>query len=696
MLSPLSGREERHRMRYFQRPARLGHPSNLSSSPAYSAAYTTADGLSHVTKSEGNIGGEKSTNDAAHTDVDIPSISPTDESFMQLLWPGWSSDLPSADTVTTLCETFFRLHPMRTIVYRPSFMSGLLLPPRHPHRPHDSLIHAVLCAAADISPFYEHSGTLSGVRDRFSVLMSDPFSRPNLQQPQSADMLTFKEFHLSKARQKVERSLITDFKNPLDWLSALLISCFVLWNDRRFVEAYFLSAIAARAMAPAGLDKLPSRHLSANGKIKNTPGIFGDPQGIEEHERRIVFWHTFIADQYTSGPPSFYENMLQEQACLTNLPCKMSDFMAGNDVAPNSQLLSSPDLFTEGHLDDFTLHIKSCVLLRRAATLSCRTQMSRSKPPGVSVVDRHINEFMASFPHFSIQDVSCDSLVALTNISLAIFYLHESYLNPSALCTVQEAEPAATSSNGRILLGIEKMMEVLHQLMNCSLDFALIHPQTFLTWSVGARMMCKDMTLLHKRQQQQANAASAAVKKEEGDGVAEREAKALKPLVADERAAMARISENLNTIVEALRRGGIKSLKAKRCAELISSVRSGHLHEMVLSHLLYLDGVIPVEEEVGSGNGVPDLGPTFAHFAEPDPFDMLMLSTAPHSTLNTRENGGAGEGHAMSTMVPTVAILDNGVDEYVQSSLDSVITEMDQQVLHHDVNEGHTMLDFTA
>lgn len=637
MLSPLSGREERHRMRYFQRPARLEGANTITGlhgqmeAPSYvsSSLSRSVPLFSNMGEAEQQISAEQMLDTVRRSELTgTAQLSPTDEAFMQLLWPGWSSELPSAETVTTLCETFFRLHPLRTLIYKPSFMSGLLLPPRHPHRPHDSLIHAVLSAAADLSPFFENSTMISGVRDRFAVLLADPFSRPNLQQPQSADMLTFKEFHLSKARQKVERSLITDFRNPLDWLSACVLTCYVLWNDGRFVESYFLSSFIVRAVAPSGLDKLPARHFSPSGKVKNSPGIFGDPQGIEEHERRVIFWHVFIADQYTSGPPGFYENLLSEQAILTHLPCKMSDFLAGNDVAPNAQTLTSSDLFSKGHLDDFTLHIKSAVLLRRASTLSCRSQLSRSKPSGVPIIDRHIDEFLANFPSTPLQNSTADGLNAYANISLALFYLHEPYLSKSALCTVREAEPAPTSSNGRILLGFENMMRVLHELMNSSLDFALLHAQMFLTWSVAARMIGKDMMLLQQRQQaanrtENGQSTPATNGNAEANGIA---AESKRRLAPDETAALSRTMENLDLIVQALRRGGIKSNKARRCSELVSSVRSGHLHENYLTHLLYLDGVIPVDE-IDTSAEMPDLGSDLTSM-QPSAFDMLMQTSA--------------------------------------------------------------------
>lgn len=678
MLSPLSGREEKHRMRYFQRPAgvNIGSLTSTSSLRTGMDAQSNGKTASSLSRhSDANEADAKQEGSNGEIDSDPMLVDSTkmengtatnDEPFMQLLWPGWSSDLPSSEVVTSLCEIFFRLHPLRTLVYRPTFMSGLLLPIHHPHRPHDSLIHAILCAAADISPYHDNTMTTNGSRDRFVTMLADPANRTNVQRSNSSNTLTFKEFHMSKGRQKIERSLMTDFRNPLDWLAGGTIIAFVLWNEGRFVESYFLSGFLARAIAPAGLDKLPSRHFSPAGKIRSTPGLFGDAPGLEEHERRMVLWHTFLADQYTSGPPGFYENMIHEQAVLTHLPCSVNDFLAGNDVAPNRQTLSSADLFTTGHLDEFTLHIKSAILLRRVCTLTSRSQLLRSKPPGVPIMDKQIDEFIATFPPKALFDSSSDGLNAYSNISLALIYLHEPYLSRSGLCTIKEADPSPTSANGRILFAVEKVMQMLHQLVNSSLDFALLHPQMFLTWSVCARMMGKDMILLQKRMQPQetptniANDSQANQSKTKANG--SKKANSTKPLAPDEHSALNRVMENLALIVVALRRAGVKSIKARRCSELVSSVRSGHLHEMFLSHLLYLDGVIPVEQD-DNNNGEGINNSSMLALTQNPAFDALLQS-------NSMPSGGMSVPMMMSMLSdPTQQGISNMFSQNPQVSM---------------------------
>lgn len=576
MLSPSSGREERYRLQYSQRPA--GYQSNTSSSLKNETSFSPQDTKTSVIFDFPEINREdQARNELAHGHF------VQDDPILQLLWPGWSADLPSPDTVMTICETFFRLHPMKSLIYKSSFMAGLSLPPKHPHRPHDSLIHAILATTADISPFFAIKRT--DTQDRFIMLLSDSRSRQERSHNfLSSDQLSFKEYHLRKSREKVEYSLITEFRNPLDWVAACLLSCFTLWNDFRIIEAYFLSAILSRGASPAGLDKLPSRHFSQDVETDRVPGLFGSPQGVEEHERRMTFWHMFIADQYTGGSPMFYENLLSEQSILTNLPCAVADYQAGRDVSPNPQTLSSPDLFRSGHLDDFTLHIKSAILVRRACTLQCRNQLTKKKPSGLNVVDKQIVEFLDSFPPFNFDNadqISVDKLAAWTNVFLAIFYLHEPYLTPTS---ISEKDEGNNYSIKRINLAIDKVLFTIHYLMSSSFDFALLHPQVFLTWSVCARMLGKEMDLLKR------TAPST-------DEIAR----------GQQEIALQQVVEKIHCIVLALERGGEKNIRARRCSELVSYVRSGTLNEGILSQLLYTDGVIPTgDEEVQFGGaGLP-------------------------------------------------------------------------------------------
>lgn len=232
----------------------------------------------------------------------------------------------------------------------------------------------------------------------------------------------------------------------------------------------------------------------------------------------------------------------------------MSDFQAGKDVPPNTQSLSSPDLFRTGHTDDFTLHVKSAILVRRACTLYCRNQLSKKKPTGLGVIDKQVTEFINSFPSFDFinnkDQISVDKLTAWSNTCLALFHLHEPYLTSTSI-TVKDSNPSSNYSVSRVNQAVERVLETIHYLMNSSFDFALLHPQMYVTWSVCGRMLGKDMDLFKRK----------------GSG---------------SEAELQQVMEKLQWIILALERGGEKNIKARRCSELVSYVRSGTLHESIL------------------------------------------------------------------------------------------------------------------
>lgn len=115
MLSPLSGREERHRMHYFQRPARYNGPDagHNEHAEGKSTSHGTSSLRDVILPTKQTDATEKGKTDLDQQEEPVPTaelpsveeIVTNNDHFMQLLWPGWSNDLPSADTVNALCET---------------------------------------------------------------------------------------------------------------------------------------------------------------------------------------------------------------------------------------------------------------------------------------------------------------------------------------------------------------------------------------------------------------------------------------------------------------------------------------------------------------------------------------------------------------------------------------------------------------
>ena len=154
--------------------------------------------------------------------------------MLEMLFPGYPADLPSPDAVLHLSEIFFAHHPLGVMVYKPSYMAALTLPPRHPDRPDVSLIHAILGAAAPLSPFFAE-GTGWQPTSHFAEFLPPDESEVNVnnttpafsasfdrQAPGSrardnhrsgagsnAAHMSFADFHLTRARVKVSRALVT-------------------------------------------------------------------------------------------------------------------------------------------------------------------------------------------------------------------------------------------------------------------------------------------------------------------------------------------------------------------------------------------------------------------------------------------------------------------------------------------------------
>ncbi|KAK0522382.1 hypothetical protein OC842_006479 [Tilletia horrida] len=492
--------------------------------------------------------------------------------FLELLWPGWPKDLPSPDTVHHLAEIFFAKCPLRGMIHKGQFMAGLLLPPRHPGRPHDALLHAVLAVAAPMSPHFKsrrsnplaagvvspEARSMGAFSDPECVvpMVGDPHRR---QQELDPSKLSFADFHLSQARLKIEQSMKTSTRNPIHWLQASTLGAYALWADGRFVEGFMLSGVLSRSAAPVGLFKLQSRH-AAEPQIPAS--LLAPPSSAtEEHERRTLMWYIYLNDVYQSGAGLYWEPVIEDAAIQTSLPVPMMQWQAGLDPPPNHQVLSSPDLFTNSHMDDFVLHIKSGVILKRVQIFIARnniTMFTTKRPAGYRALDNTINEFLASFTgshHLEFgPNVTMDRLLAYNNVLLATILLHENFVSLS---------DRTSYSNVRTEQATKAVLQTIYELLATSFDFNLLHPYIYMAWTIAARMICRELTWQR--------------------------------IFGDAKVAM-EVSQALDTVIEALRRGGEKHLVAARSAILLDRFRQGHWSEEMLSGSIFIDGVLPGEE----------------------------------------------------------------------------------------------------
>ncbi|KAK0545854.1 hypothetical protein OC846_005494 [Tilletia horrida] len=516
---------------------------------------------------------QQEINAQPQADANIPPPDP----FLELLWPGWPVDLPSPDTVHHLAEIFFSKCPIRNMLNKGNFMAALSLPPRHPDRPHPALLHAMLAVAAPMSPHFKSkrsnplaNGVLSpNGRPQTVDLSTDPaFVVPMVGDPtrriQTVDpsKLSFADFHLSQARLKIEQSMRTSTKNPIDWLQACIMGTYLLWADGRFVEGFMLSGVLSRSAAPVGLFKLQSRH-TAEPQIPAS--LLAPPSSAsEEHERRALMWYVYLNDVYQSGAGLYWEPIIEDAAIQTSLPVPMMQWQAGLDPPPNHQTLSSPDLFTSNHMDDFILHIKSAVILKRVQMFISRnniTMFTTKRPPSFRQLDNIINEFLASFTgshHLEFgPDVTMDRLIAYCNVLLATILLHENFVSVT---------DRTSYHNVRTEQATKAILQTIYELLASSFDFNLLHPYIYMSWTIAARMICRELTW--QRIFGDANTANE-------------------------------VSQALDTVIEALRRGGDKHIVAARSALLLDRFRQGHWSEEMLSGSIFIDGILPGDEDDG-------------------------------------------------------------------------------------------------
>ncbi|PWN49887.1 hypothetical protein IE53DRAFT_369392 [Violaceomyces palustris] len=440
---------------------------------------------------------------APNSAIDMTKPVAEPDPLLELLWGGYPSDLPSPDTILHLSEIFFTHSPYRNCVYKSAFMVGLTLPPRHPGRPHMSLLHAVLAISAPLSPHFRpkrkrESDLVRRRDDHFGSIpgLTDPDIRPKA----SSEELSFAEFHLTRARIKTEKALMTEHRTMNSWLQilqALTLIIYTLRLDGHLLEAFLLCPVACRLTTPTGLTRMPSRH----DRGKEWPPCYLEPpaSASEEHERRSFFWHTWLVDAYTSGVNHLWQSGLDDDSPITTVfPIKMADFQAGLDPPPNPQSLLSDDLFTNlENDDDFLLHLKSGVLCKRVYKMvsiqSTKIKKNLRSSPAYLKLEKDILDFLARLPPYDFTGrVSMDLLVACLNANLAITMLYKGHkTRPVGIDRTSEQYKKARQ-------GILSILRIAYQLNASSFDLAFVHFRAVTCFTVAAQTICHEINCLLK------------------------------------------------------------------------------------------------------------------------------------------------------------------------------------------------------
>ncbi len=527
------GRVEKMRLRYENERRAHNFPSPPSGA---SAAAATASAL----HSDGTGFPFSTVGPGPAIPLATPDLSPSvplPEPSTELLLQGWDADLPAPDTVLHLIDIFFTKSPMRTLLCRSTFMLNMMLPHSHPCRPHPALLHAMIAAAAPLSPFMDMgpgSDDANGRPHGQGIMLLSHSKHKSAADVIGTPMvgMNFTEMHIHLARAKIEAAVITSHRNPLDWMQAAALICFALFDKVRTMEYFFLISVMGRATSPTGVNRM--------GRRNDHSSLFPPPASVaEEHERRLVMWHFYIADVYGGSSIRFWESVFpdEENQITTALPPSMHAFQLSLDAPPSPQTLSSPDLFRTHHIDAFTLHLKSAILLKRVRVYVSRNMLALrvvSKPPqGFVALNNAVDDFMRTFP--AVDAISPDLIVARANTFLALINLHE--------FLAHEGDDQHRIHQ-RLQQGTMGLLHLVRYITSTSFDLGLLHPQTFFAWGIGIVQLLR----------------LAERNKKRGDTEA-----------------VASIAEDISTILWALQQAGRNSWRAKRLAAVCGLACRGHM-----------------------------------------------------------------------------------------------------------------------
>ena len=223
------------------------------------------------------------------------------------------------------------------------------------------------------------------------------------------------------------------------------------------------------------------------------------------------------------------------------MPPRLAAFNRNFSEPASPQTLRSLDLFRAHHLDDFSLHLKSAVLLKRVRMYLSRHTVAARKhvrpPVGYTVLNNAINDLLRTMPPPNPGEaISSDRLVAHANTHLALINLHEFFTDSD---DVQHDDYV----RGRLQQGAQGMVFEVKEITAFAYDLALLHSQTFVCWAAAVVVFLKQLS------------ASNLVPK----------------------ADLASMQDDVEIILAALRKAGSTSRRAKRLADFCHMCRTGQL-----------------------------------------------------------------------------------------------------------------------
>ncbi|KAJ9109233.1 hypothetical protein QFC21_000562 [Naganishia friedmannii] len=336
----------------------VGKQSSSSLSTMTATATTTA------TAGEMEVSNSTSTVTAQDVDGDLkPEVVEADETgakndvneiMWDLLWPGWTKELPDPALMHHIVDTFFTYVPtVSRIFHYETFKTRMSLPPSHANFPKAIVLHAMCAASA---------------RYTAQVYTVNPEEQPWIHASRHTAQPAFEEDfgvrHSLYAIRHVHENLAHGV-NIYETCQALLLLANHYHIYARWVEGWTVIGMLGRLIIPLGLTGTRTQLLKPSGNV------------VEREERKNLAWMAVLYDiqSSTSGNwPGCIHFDEMDTTMPTSLACFDEALVHG--IPETEQTLDSPDLFTHHPIQDgFQMHLKAMLLLNKVNKFNRRLRM---------------------------------------------------------------------------------------------------------------------------------------------------------------------------------------------------------------------------------------------------------------------------------------------------------------------------------
>ncbi|ORX38551.1 hypothetical protein BD324DRAFT_680274 [Kockovaella imperatae] len=370
-----------------------------------------------------------------------------------LFWPDWPPDLPSLQTVEFCAEIFFRKVPtVNKMIHKATFMARLHLPPTSPHFPSQSLLHAMIVAAAPFIPgstlrtaAFTPLRLRGGESSRGSNGMLPFLSSPNDLEGKEVTPV-FQAWYRKRALERVAEQLEIGDRLVqclqtlviITHVDTLLPRAFAMWQE--------LGACMRLAVA---LQMNETRNVPTDCFNRYSGRVLPpNPSPLERAEMDRTFWCAYIETENMNITGNWPSSLHADEITL-ELPVKQEIFDRGFEASllVGTQTFRSPDFYTAhpAHmLDSLTLTVKASRLAQEIAT--CVREYAR---------DSHTFRLYAQLAEPVIQD---------------------NYRSPLPLAA---------------LGAINDIVTIVHDLLGSSFDLTLLPVSCMMSWFSCARVLAQ-------------------------------------------------------------------------------------------------------------------------------------------------------------------------------------------------------------